>query len=184
MSEIDLKQLDNNVLLSEVKNRLIDGRMALEKAGGELESAGLILSKSIEEIKIKNATFEKEREAIFNELKELNITTIEGLINYIQENKQKAKDTKDKEEFDKNYSDILKEKGLLKDGKPTGAMYEVVNKWAGCKIGMTKGEMTSCIDKVLNDEHFKKSVQSNVGSPNLSIKSSGGEKSEDELYSI
>ena len=184
MEENNVRTLDNNVLLSEVKARLLDGRLANEKANSELESAGFISSKLLEEVKVKNASYEQERNKIFDELKELNITTIEGLLDFIRQKKEADKTQKEKEDFDKNFSEVMNEKGLIKDGKPTGAMTEYVIKWAGCNVGMSKGEMMSRIDKVLNDDHFKKSATANIGSPNMDIKGDGNGQSEEVIYSI
>lgn len=184
MEDKDVKTIDNNVLLSEVKERLLDGRLSGEKAGSELERAGFVSRKLLDEVKQKNAFYETERSKIFDELKELNITTIESLLDFIKQKKALDKETKDKSEFEKNYNEVLQEKGLLKDGKPTGAMHEFVVKWSGCKVGMTKGEMASRVDKVLNDEQFKKIATANIGSPKMDVSSSSNNDSTSEIYSI
>ena len=184
MNENDVKTIDNNVILSELKSRLLDGRLATEKAASELESAGFVSSKLLDEIKQKNASYEVERLKIFDELKELNITTIEGLVEFIKKQKQADKEGKEKEEFEKNYNEVLQEKGLIKDGKPTGAMHEFVVKWAGCNVGMSKGEMASRVDKVLNDEHFKKSATANIGSPKIETTPNGKQDVDVDIYDI
>ena len=184
MNENDVKTIDNNVILSELKSRLLDGRLATEKAASELESAGFVSSKLLDEIKQKNASYEVERLKIFDELKELNITTIEGLVEFIKKQKQADKEGKEKEEFEKNYNEVLQEKGLIKDGKPTGTMHEFVIKWAGCNVGMSKGEMASRVDKVLNDEHFKKSATANIGSPKIETTPNGKQDVDVDIYDI
>ena len=71
------------------------------------------------------------------------------------------------------------EKGLIKDGKPTGEMAAMVNKFARLEQGMTKEQIAGEMDRVINDADIQKMVQAKAAQEpigEMGNKTGGSEK--------
>ena len=53
----------------------------------------------------------------------------------------------------------MTEKGLFKDGKPVGALGNIVYKYAPIKQGMKKEEIVSIIEEILKDKDITGQVE-------------------------
>ena len=153
-NEINLKELTNLQLTGEIACRLREGRMSLKMALGEMDGTGVASEEDLHSKEALVQDLQKEVADLLQKVKDAGFKDFEELLNYAIEAKKVAQEMQEKADFEKIKGEIMQAKGLIKDGKPTGAMAGFVDKWATLNIGMSRSEMEASIDKVIKDEHF------------------------------
>ena len=185
-NEMQLKDVSNLQLTSEMASRLKDGRMSARIAVGEMTGAGLAEEAELQQKTAKVQELQAILDDFLKKLQALGFKDFEELLSYVTKTKKEAEEMKQKEDFEKVKSEIFHSKGLLKDNKPTGVMHSLVEKWAMLTVGMSRAEMEKSIDKVLTDEGFKRMASENVGAEGRTVGSSNaiGSEAENEVYTI
>lgn len=185
-NELQLKDISNAQLLGEMTSRLREGRLALKTAIAEMDGTGVASEDELKEKESKVMALQKEVEDLLAKVKEAGFQTFDELLKFAQDAKKAEQEGKEKEDFDKNFKEIMESRGLIKDGKPTGAMAEFVDKWAGLAIGMSLQEMAEKIDKVIKDDTFIRLAGEKAGAEARNV--GGGatidKDAEAEVYTI
>lgn len=151
--EDKMQKATNDELLTEIKARSKDGRMSPVAIAGEIG----ITPEDAEKVKTLEAS-EKE----LNELKaqaEKSGLKLDEAVTLAASTKEKEAQEKAQGEFNKTVEAVKEEKGLTKDGKATGEMSALVDKFARLEVGMSKEAIAGEMDRVINDEDIKKMVQ-------------------------
>jgi len=181
----DVRELSNYSLLGELKARLSNGSLPIKEALSELSSVGFVSGESLTISEKEKEDLKQELNALLEKAKSFGLNSIEELLKFLEEKKAKEEGEMKKREFDATFAKLLEKKGLVKDGKETGEMAGFVKKWSACRVGMTEDEMGKEIDKVLNDEGFKKLAGESVGAPSTQMKNNNGStEGNAEIYSI
>lgn len=175
---VKMEKVTNDELLSELKKRTSDGRISIEKAVGEMgvkiEDSEKI--KSLEEAKAELDNFKKAAESLGLKLDEV--------LQTVKKTKEDEKKEADKKELIQKVEAVKKEKGLTKDGKATGEMSVMVDKFARFEIGMSYEQVAGEMDRVINDADIQKMVQAkNVADP-VSAGNSFVNGQEKKVYTI
>jgi len=149
---MELKDVSNDALLAEIKTRASEGRfVAPEKAAGEM---GLVL---------ENAEEKKRLQADAAKLAELKTAAgemgVERAIEIAKTSVAAESAAKEEKAFGEMVSALKLEKGLVdKEGKATGEMANLVQKFAKVEKGMTREQVSGEMDRIINDEAMKKIV--------------------------
>ncbi|MEL3905564.1 MAG: hypothetical protein P1P65_00840 [Treponema sp.] len=152
---MDLTQVTNDELLTEMGRRTKGGLLSSEKAAGEmglhLEDAGRI----------------KELEAAKNELDSLKQAAGEMSLSDAVSIAKKAKEAELRAAEEKAFGEMVDavkaEKGLLKDGKPAGEMAVLVDKFAHLEVGMTREQVAGEMARVIDDPDINAMIQAKTG---------------------
>lgn len=168
-----MEKVTNDELLAELKARTGDGRLSIEKAAGEMGA------------KLEDAEKMKVLEAAKLELETLKKAAEElGLkLNEVLQSAKTAKENEKKEAAKKVHGEMIEsvkvEKGLIKDGKPTGEMAAMVDKFARFEVGMTKEQIAGEMDRVIGDADIQKMIQTKTARPPISEALGGGAASDE-----
>ena len=185
-NDLSLQGISNSQLAGEMAFRLKEGQMKLKMALAEMEGTGIA---SEEDLNLKQSEvqqLQKEAEELLARIKEAGFNDFEELLNFAVEAKKIEQETKESADFEKVKNEIMEAKGLIKDGKPTGAMAGFVEKWAVLNHNMSRSEMEVSIDKVIKDECFIRLASENVGFrvADVNAETQIGEEKENEVYTI
>jgi len=146
---MEIKDLTNDALITEMKARTSDGRMSQKTAAGEMgipiedtEKTKRLEADSIELARIKTAAGEMG---------------VEKAIEAAKASIAADAAAKAALAFGEMVSTLKIEKGLVdKDGKATGEMVNLVDKFARIDSTMTREQASGEMDRIMNDDSMKK----------------------------
>lgn len=167
----NITNVTNDELLAEIAKRTKDGRMSALAVAGEMN------------LKLEDTQKVSSLEASVKEFDELKKAAGEMSIADAISIAKKAKETEKCESAKKAFGEMVEtvkiEKGLIKDGKPTGEMAAMVDKFARLEQGMTKEQIAGEMDRVINDADIQKMVQAKAAQEpigEMGNKTGGSEK--------
>ena len=169
--EMELTSIANDELTAEIARRAKNGLLSVQAVAGEMG------------VKLEDAQKMKDLEAASSELAELKKAAGEmaltDAINFAKKAKEEEKAQAAKKALGEMVDAVKAEKGLIKDGKPTGEMSAMVDKFARLKQGMTKEQIAGEMDRVINDADIQKMVQAKAAQEpigEMGNKTGGSEK--------
>lgn len=174
--EMELASITNDELTAEIARRTKTGLLSAQAVAGEMG------------VKLEDAEKLKVLEAASSELAELKKAAgemaIADAINFAKKAKEEEKAEAAKKAFGEMVSAVKAEKGLTKDGKPTGEMAALVDKFCHFETGMSKEQIAGEMDRVMNDADIQKLVQGKTATAPVGQMAGAGAKSEPEVYEI
>ncbi|MGI5085502.1 hypothetical protein [Treponema putidum] len=167
----NITNVTNDELLAEITKRTKDGRMSALAVAGEMN------------LKLEDTQKVASLEASVKEFDELKKAagemSIADAISIAKKAKETEKSENEKKAFGEMVETVKVEKGLIKDGKPTGEMAAMVDKFARLEQGMTKEQIAGEMDRVINDADIQKMVQAKAAQEpigEMGNKTGGSEK--------
>jgi len=149
--EMELTSITNDELTAEIARRTKNGLLSAQAVAGEMG------------VKLEDAQKMKDLEAASNELAELKKAAgemaVTDAIAFAKKANEAEKAEAEKKAFGEMVEAVKAEKGLIKDGKPTGEMAALVDKFCHFEAGMSKAQIAGEMDRVMNDADIQKLVQ-------------------------
>ena len=149
--EMELASIANDELTAEIARRTKNGLLSAQAVAGEMG------------VKLEDAQKMKDLEAASNELAELKKAAgemaVTDAIAFAKKAHEAEKAEAEKKAFGEMVEAVKAEKGLIKDGKPTGEMAALVDKFCHFEAGMSKAQIAGEMDRVMNDADIQKLVQ-------------------------
>ena len=174
--EMELTSIANDELTAEIARRTKTGLLSAQAVAGEMG------------VKLEDAQKMKDLEAASSELAELKKDAGEMAVTEAIAFAKKAKEEEKAEATKKAFVEMVEavkaEKGLTKDGKPTGEMAVLVDKFCHFETGMSKEQIAGEMDRVINDADIQKLVQGKTATAPVGQMAGAGAKSEPEVYEI
>ena len=174
--EMELTSIANDELTAEIARRTKTGLLSAQAVAGEMG------------VKLEDAQKMKDLEAASSELAELKKDAgemaVTDAIAFAKKAKEEEKAEAAKKAFGKMVDAVKAEKGLTKDGKPTGEMAAMVDKFCHFETGMSKAQIAGEMDRVMNDSDIQKLVQGKAATAPVGQMAGAGAKSEPEVYEI
>ena len=174
--EMELTSIANDELTAEIARRTKTGLLSAQAVAGEMG------------VKLEDAQKLKALEAASSELAELKKAAGEMALTDAVSIARKAKEAEKAEAAKKALGEMVNavkaEKGLTKDGKPTGEMAAMVDKFCHFETGMSKEQVAGEMDRVMNDADIQKLVQGKTATAPVGQMTGADAKSEPEVYEI
>ena len=174
--EMELASIANDELTAEIARRTKNGLLSAQAVAGEMG------------VKLEDAQKMKVLEAASSELAELKKAAgemaVTDAIAFAKKAKEEEKAEAAKKEFGEKIEAVKAEKGLTKDGKPTGEMAALVDKFCHFETGMSKEQIAGEMERIMNDADIQKLVQGKTATAPVGQMSGAGGKSEPEVYKI
>lgn len=174
--KMELTSIANDELTAEIARRTKTGLLFAQAVAGEMG------------VKLEDAQKMKDLEAASSELAELKKAAGEMALTDAVSIARKAKEAEKAEAAKKALGEMVNavkaEKGLTKDGKPTGEMAALVDKFCHFETGMSKEQVAGEMDRVMNDADIQKLVQGKTATAPVGQMSGADAKSEPEVYEI
>ena len=152
--EMELASIANDELTAEIARRTKNGLLSAQVVAGEMG------------VKLEDAQKMIDLEAASNELAELKKAAgemaVTDAIAFAKKAHEAEKAEAEKKAFGEMVEAVKAEKGLIKDGKPTGEMAALVDKFCHFEAGMSKAQIAGEMDRVMNDADIQKLVQGNT----------------------
>ena len=149
--EMELTSIANDELTAEIARRTKTGLLSAQAVAGEMG------------VKLEDAQKMKDLEAASNELAELKKAAgemaVTDAIAFAKKANEAEKAEAEKKAFGEMVEAVKAEKGLIKDGKPTGEMAALVDKFCHFETGMSKAQVAGEMERVMNDADIQKLVQ-------------------------
>ena len=149
--EMELASIANDELTAEIARRTKNGLLSAQAVAGEMG------------VKLEDAQKMKDLEAASNELAELKKAAgemaVTDAIAFAKKANEAEKAEAEKKAFGEMVEAVKAEKSLIKDGKPTGEMAALVDKFCHFEAGMSKAQIAGEMDRVMNDADIQKLVQ-------------------------
>ena len=174
--EMELTSIANDELTAEIARRTKNGLLSAQTVAGEMG------------VKLEDAQKLKALEAASSELAELKKAAGEmaltDAIAFAKKAKEEEKAEAAKKAFGEMVNAVKAEKGLTKDGKPTGEMAALVDKFCHFETGMSKEQVAGEMDRLMNDADIQKLVQGKTATAPVGQMAGAAAKSEPEVYKI
>ena len=173
---MEITSIPNDELTAEIARRTKGGLLSVQAVAGEMG------------VKLEDAQKMKDLEAASSELAELKKAADEMALTDAVSIARKAKEAEKaeatKKALGKMVNAVKAEKGLTKDGKPTGEMAAMVDKFCHFEAGMSKEQIAEEMDRVMNDADIQKLVQGKTATAPVGQMTGADAKSEPEVYEI
>lgn len=167
--EMELASIANDELTAEIARRTKNGLLSAQVVAGEMG------------VKLEDAQKMKDLEAASNELAELKKAAgemaVTDAIAFAKKANEAEKAEAEKKAFGEMVEAVKAEKGLIKDGKPTGEMAALVDKFCHFEAGMSKAQIAGEMDRVMNDADIQKLVQGNTATAPIGQMAGAGSSS-------
>lgn len=167
--EMELASIANDELTAEIARRTKNGLLSAQAVAGEMG------------VKLEDAQKMKDLEATSNELAELKKAAgemaVTDAIAFAKKANEAEKAEAEKKAFGEMVEAVKAEKGLIKDGKPTGEMAALVDKFCHFEAGMSKAQIAGEMDRVMNDADIQKLVQGNTATAPIGQMAGAGSSS-------
>ena len=174
--KMEITSIPNDELTAEIARRTKTGLLSAQAVAGEMG------------VKLEDAQKLKGLEAASSELAELKKAAGEmaltDAIAFAKKAKEEEKAEAAKKALGEMVNAVKAEKGLTKDGKPTGEMAAMVDKFCHFEAGMTKEQVAGEMERVMNDADIQKLVQGKTATAPVGQMAGAGAKSEPEVYEI
>ena len=148
---MELTSIANDELTAEIARRTKSGLLSAAAVAGEMgvtledaEELKGLQAQAVELSKLKEAAGEM---------------ALTDAIAFAKKAKEEEKAEAEKKAFGEMVDAVKAEKGLTKDGKPTGEMAAMVDKFCRFEIGMSKEQVAGEMDRVMNDADIQKLIQ-------------------------
>ena len=148
---MEITSIPNDELTAEIARRTKGGLLSAQAVAGEMgvkledaEKLKGLEAQAVELSKLKEAAGEME---------------LTDAITFAKKAKEAEKAQAAKKALGEMVDAVKAEKGLIKDGKPTGEMSAMVDKFCHFEVGMSKAQVAGEMDRVINDEDIQKMVQ-------------------------
>ena len=149
--KMELTSIPNDELTAEIARRTKSGLLSAAAVAGEMgvtledaEKLKGLQAQAVELSKLKEAAGEM---------------ALTDAIAFAKKAKEEEKAEAAKKAFGEMVEAVKAEKGLTKDGKPTGEMAVMVDKFCRFETGMSKEQVAGEMDRVINDADIQKMVQ-------------------------
>ncbi|MGP1438300.1 MAG: hypothetical protein ACTTKH_04435 [Treponema sp.] len=149
-----IEDVTNTSLQNEFSKRAKDGRISLEKVLGEMNFQ-YVKGEEFNAVEKSKEEAEKQLAMLIEKAKSLGFSSIDELYKFVEETRKKQEEEKAYGEFQKLKQEVMTEKGLLKDGKPTGNLGLLIGRYAPIKQGMNREEIKKIIDEMIEDKEMK-----------------------------
>ena len=174
--EMELTSIANDELTAEIARRTKNGLLSAQVVAGEmgvaLEDAEKL--KSLEAAKAELGGLQKAAGEMGLKLDEA--------LSIAKQAKEAEKAEAAKKAFGEMVDAVKAEKGLIKDGKPTGEMVGFVDKFCHFEAGMSREQVAGEMDRVMQDPDVKKMIANKrAGSPLSEMGAASGSADEDEV---
>ena len=174
--KMEITSIPNDELTAEIARRTKGGLLSAQAVAGEMG------------VKLEDAQKLKDLEAASSELAELKKAAGEMALTDAVSIARKAKEAEKAEAEKKALGEMVEavkvEKGLTKDGKPTGEMAAMVDKFCHFEVGMSKAQIAGEMDRVMNDSDIQRLVQGKTATAPLGEMGNKGGSGEPEVYKI
>ena len=165
--KMELTSIPNDELTAEIARRTKSGLLSAAAVAGEMgvtledaEELKGLQAQAVELSKLKEAAGEM---------------VLTDAIAFAKKAKEEEKAEAEKKAFGEMVDAVKAEKGLTKDGKPTGEMAAMVDKFCRFETGMSKEQVAGEMDRVINDADIQKMVQvKNATAPLGQMAGAGG----------
>ena len=149
--KMEITSIPNDELTAEIARRTKSGLLSAQAVAGEM---GVTLedAEKLKGFQVQASELSKLKEAAG----EMELT---DAIAFAKKAKEEEKAQAAKKAFGEMVDAVKAEKGLTKDGKPTGEMSAMVDKFGHFEVGMSKAQVAGEMDRVINDEDIQKMVQ-------------------------
>ena len=155
MSEekLQIENLTNESIQREVTLRMKDGRLSLQSLASEMRCK-VLTGEEVETNEQEKANLKNELDSLLVKAKNLGFKNIDELFDFAQDSLKKFEEEKLQGEFKNLKEDVMKEKGLLENGKPKGRLGLLIDRYAPIKQGMNRDEIKAVIEKMLLDKEI------------------------------
>ena len=149
--KMEITSIPNDELTAEIARRTKSGLLSAQAVAGEM---GVTLedAEQLKGLQADSSELTKLKEAAGE-------MTLTDAINFAKKAKEEEKAQAAKKAIGEMVDAVKAEKGLTKDGKPTGEMAAMVDKFCHFEVGMSKAQVAGEMDRVINDEDIQKMVQ-------------------------
>ena len=152
--KFDIKNVSNEALQAEMTSRIKDGRISLKTIAGEMKGR-FLTGEEVEASDEEKASLQKELQAILEKAKNLGFKSVDELFDFASSTLKKFEEEKAQGEFNSLKNEVLKEKGLIENGKPKNKIASFIDRYAPIKQGMNREEIKAVVEKMLADKELQ-----------------------------
>ena len=152
--KFDIKNVSNEALQGEMTSRIKDGRISLKTIAGEMKGR-FLTGEEVEASDEEKASLQKELQAILEKAKNLGFKSVDELFDFASSTLKKFEEEKAQGEFNSLKNEVLKEKGLIENGKPKNKIASFIDRYAPIKQGMNREEIKAVVEKMLADKELQ-----------------------------
>lgn len=152
--KFEIKNVSNEALQAEMTSRIKDGRISLKTIAGEMKGR-FLTGEEVEASDEEKASLQKELQAILEKAKNLGFKSVDELFDFASSTLKKFEEEKVQGEFNSLKNEVLKEKGLIENGKPKNKIASFIDRYAPIKQGMNREEIKAVVEKMLADKELQ-----------------------------
>lgn len=152
--KFDIKNVSNEALQGEMTSRIKDGRISLKTIAGEMKGH-FLTGEEVEAGEEEKANLKKELQALLEKAKSLGFKSVDELFDFASSTLKKFEEEKAQGEFNSLKAEVLKEKGLIENGKPKNKIASFIDRYAPIKQGMNREEIKAVVEKMLADKELQ-----------------------------
>ena len=152
--KFEIKNVSNEALQAEMTSRIKDGRISLKTIAGEMKGR-FLTGEEVEASDEEKASLQKELQAILEKAKNLGFKSVDELFDFASSTLKKFEEEKAQGEFNSLKAEVLKEKGLIENGKPKNKIASFIDRYAPIKQGMNREEIKAVVEKMLADKELQ-----------------------------
>lgn len=152
--KFEIKNVSNEALQAEMTSRIKDGRLSLKTIAGEMKGR-FLTGEEVEASDEEKASLQKELQAILEKAKNLGFKSVDELFDFASSTLKKFEEEKAQGEFNSLKNEVLKEKGLIENGKPKNKIASFIDRYAPIKQGMNREEIKAVVEKMLADKELQ-----------------------------
>lgn len=152
--KFDIKNVSNEALQAEMTSRIKDGRISLKTIAGEMKGR-FLTGEEVEASDEEKANLKKELQNLLEKAKSLGFKSVDELFDFASSTLKKFEEEKAQGEFNSLKNEVLKEKGLIENGKPKNKIASFIDRYAPIKQGMNREEIKAVVEKMLADKELQ-----------------------------
>ena len=152
--KFDIKNVSNEALQGEMTSRIKDGRISLKTIASEMKGH-FLTGEEVETGEEEKANLKKELQALLEKAKSLGFKSVDELFDFASSTLKKFEEEKAQGEFNSLKAEVLKEKGLIENGKPKNKIASFIDRYAPIKQGMNREEIKAVVEKMLADKELQ-----------------------------
>ena len=152
--KFEIKNVSNEALQAEMTSRIKDGRLSLKTIAGEMKGR-FLTGEEVEASDEEKSSLQKELQAILEKAKNLGFKSVDELFDFASSTLKKFEEEKALGEFNSLKAEVLKEKGLIENGKPKNKIASFIDRYAPIKQGMNREEIKAVVEKMLADKELQ-----------------------------
>lgn len=152
--KFDIKNVSNEALQGEMTSRIKDGRISLKTIASEMKGH-FLTGEEVEAGEEEKAKLKKELQNLLEKAKSLGFKSVDELFDFASSTLKKFEEEKAQGEFNSLKAEVLKEKGLIENGKPKNKIASFIDRYAPIKQGMNREEIKVVVEKMLADKELQ-----------------------------